>query len=791
MKKVFLAMLIAFLMIGVVSCGKDIETTESLSDGEFILPPTGLSIDENSKTLSWDEVDGACCYVVYANGERVDEVKVASYDFSKLDDDHIVFNVKVQGSSEISVNIAYVKNHDEMAEEIEALFNDSEVLGDLESLDLEAFSEELVNKGMVPSQVELMIDSMEELVQSENPDSFAMLTNIQEMFDDVDNVGMEAMISASLTTIVKPLLEMVIDASKDNNSESQALIEPYEGLLTMLDEEPEVVVQSVMFVVEYIREFIDALNSDMLDEVAKLTDGESLDSFDASLFVPLKDNMFQHLKEEMPSLNDLVLFNVSMMSMSEAFGANIPDYSIETITKQSEYSLKNLELFYNSMIMIGETEVNAFVNFIEMNDGDSFAAMFNSVVDFVNRFYDNNADLIEVKNSIFTEEELSEIRIDLFGNAIYSVLNSGLSAIYGREIDDLTLESITNVLKEYLDFDQLAVMNEALDEAFSQLLDGLGEDGVGNHLGNLYDYSVSRNILVSDDMFYRSYNGNGLSYDWARMKETGTYYLALENMSTYETSSEVIIMINGEGGYNGIITLRFGEREFIPFVVSDSMDLVSIIIQGNDPIRAEIIDLETFEYELNHESLLGANMRLLMDLLEVLQPVSEGFTIEEQEAIMNVLVSIGYAGIDVVGDVEGIGESYSDWFEQIEDNQEAYEEFAVEISRLMNEGLQLMATDFVEEYREFLNTQPTYHYVATKSVILSAEFMVDFYNDNQEEVTDLFGELFGSQLDQESMNEMMGELISLLEEVAAIDYRNLSSSDIEAFNTYLSFFSMR
>ena len=156
MKKLFLVFIMLFSVLGIAACGGNPSEIE-ISYDEQIAFPTNLTID--GKTLSWDAVVDAAGYYVYADGEEVKEVKTNSYDFSSLDGTRIIFTVvtkapKGMQDSAQSASVAYVENKEQEVTAMQLALE--------ENLPMEldpGFAEELVNKGMLASEFEDMVDA--------------------------------------------------------------------------------------------------------------------------------------------------------------------------------------------------------------------------------------------------------------------------------------------------------------------------------------------------------------------------------------------------------------------------------------------------------------------------------------------------------------------------------------------------------------------------------------------------------------------------------------------------------
>jgi len=201
------------LVFGFAGCNSSASELE-LDMDEFIGSPTNLVI--TGTQLSWDAVPEASGYIVYANSLEVDKVSTNAYDFSSLDGDKLIFQVRTRAprgmqDSALSASIAFVSNKTEEIANINFSLEShgySDILG-------EGFAQELVNKGMIGSEVESMLVSMDNLLLSFGtaetyPDYYALIDGFMSSFDNI-----EALVSAFVKTVLVEMLQEQIDELED------------------------------------------------------------------------------------------------------------------------------------------------------------------------------------------------------------------------------------------------------------------------------------------------------------------------------------------------------------------------------------------------------------------------------------------------------------------------------------------------------------------------------------------------------------------------------------------------
>ena len=197
MKKGLLICLMFLSIFIFVGCTRG--TTLNLNYDEQINEPQNLEI--SGTVLSWSSVTDAEGYIVYINDEEAAKVSTNSYDFSSKVENRLIFNVVTRAprgmqDSAFSASIAYVANKASEISQINSYANTND-------MDLpEGFAEEVVNRGLLASEFEAIMDSMQSMTEDlssvdDMDDYFDVVNDVME-----DVVHAEALVSAVVKTVL-------------------------------------------------------------------------------------------------------------------------------------------------------------------------------------------------------------------------------------------------------------------------------------------------------------------------------------------------------------------------------------------------------------------------------------------------------------------------------------------------------------------------------------------------------------------------------------------------------------
>ncbi|MBI9008858.1 MAG: hypothetical protein JEZ05_02395 [Tenericutes bacterium] len=498
MKKIIVIILGLFLVLGIAGCNSDGSEMDINLD-EFIAKPTNLTIV--GTTLSWNEVEDASGYIVYANDEEVDKIKTNSFDFSSLTGDVLVFQVRTRAprgmqDSPLSVKLAYVVNKtEEVASVRTALAQSNMPLSD-------EFAEELVNKGMLSLEVQALVDEMDNFGDSmDDVDSFeGMMLALRALVGEMDNI--EAVVSAFVKTELVPYLEELIEMEESNIDmwenefddpynwydeeyvqekidSIQMQIDAYEDLIDEIEADPDSIVLAITSTINYFISVEAMISDDLISLIDGLAETDSPSDLSAAELLNVKTEIVYVLRETMPTEEEVTLVMELVDLVSSLSGTTLNyDTAVENYKgKMAAQTLYSVEAFTNFLDVFDEAFFEEFLGFVsdeEMSDEMMSAEMFIMIVEYFNTFYDDNQDLFDTIGEIFTEEEQE---------ALFDEYITVLSNMEGQEDMEAMFTS--------MDFQQLLDLQMMFEDSFGVVLDAFVES----------DGEIVRQIAISNTYY--------------------------------------------------------------------------------------------------------------------------------------------------------------------------------------------------------------------------------------------------------------------------------------------------
>ena len=519
MKKLLLLLFGIVFALGVVGCNKG-GSDLNLDTEEFIVAPSNLTI--SGTVLSWDAVDNANGYIVYANQEEADQVNDTSYDFSSLEGSRIIFQVKTKAprgmeDSPFSASLAYVQNRDQEIQQIRSTM-------EAHSLNMsDGFAEELVNKGMLNSEVSSMLTEFETFRSgmSQVNDFESFIQNLNDMLAEVTNV--EALVSAFVKEYLPAfLMDEVANLETENQmyqnqieqnplwaeyyqqiiDQNQMKIDDYNSLLYQLQTNPDQVVMAITTTIEYFISIEQMMDENLVQTLSSIMNVEDPSQLTASELSMVSDEMVNVLRETMPSQEDMFLiYQVYDMLLTLSGSGTTTFDNIDNYTgKMAVQSLYSLEAFINFLDTLDETYYSDLVGY--MNDEPTIDLGMAEVgiltIKYFDTFKQDNQELLDTISGVFTDEE-KEIMfndyIDALGEANPDVTFDFLSNINFQDLLDL----------ETLSGDMFDKMLDAFVEHDGELLRSYVIFTGYSGIYSMYDfenYATGETFTTSEDMQY-------------------------------------------------------------------------------------------------------------------------------------------------------------------------------------------------------------------------------------------------------------------------------------------------
>jgi hypothetical protein len=831
MKKIWLLFLGLFLVLGFVSCEGEVtipsglittgdttaettgEQTEVVTEAPIVPQldiPSQLSIDDETQVLSWEEVEDATGYSVYVDGVFEAEVTGTSYDFSALQGDNLTFTVKAlapagMSDSQLSATIAYVADRTSAIAAMQTAVSNAEMnYNGLSPNNPTAFATELVNKGMTPAGYEAMMSNMADL-ESLNTltDMNDMYTLIDDVLNAMDMTEVEALISSLIKTELLPALQEELTYYEQMNDMYGYYTEDiamYEAMITFLENNADEAVRSVMVVVEYFMDIENAIDSQMISNFESLLETDSPETFDTAIFISLKDDMVQMFKDNLPSLEDVILLNSTLMAFAEVYAGESADLSLISVSKQSTLELLNLELFFNFLLAIDADYVDAFIDFGSNPDFAPAKTFVKENIDMIDAFIDDNASIIEDMNDVYTVEEAEALYVEVMTQSLIA----STIQMYYRDFSQLEITALETgiqlLVEENLDFSSMLLLGEAMNENMNDLLDAIiaSDYAIVDSIFDLAELSNQRDYLTRNDDYFDA--NFVLEYE---IVSAGTYYVKVRGFSEYEAGEyQISITYNGVPVVDEFATLEPGEEDYYSFEVTEEEagEYMMAMTQGS---------LDTYGYLLTEEMYLGigseltqeeAVLQVIVNALDLFNPMIQDATLVEYNAMLDVVFSSLEMQFGAMNLVE---EDFTQQLAILSVVKTAFENTAEEqlnifkslSDKATNESY---ITDFVDYMRGY-DENPDTEFAA---IIMIANALLDFYEENSSDIEAIIDEVIVALSDEDVM-QMIGispqnlidletdidnyisEIITSAEGVADYDYNSLTEIQMEELYTFI------
>jgi len=529
MKKLLLLLFGIVFALGVVGCNKG-GSDLNLDTEEFIVAPSHLTI--SGTVLSWDAVDNADGYIVYANQEEADQVNNTSYDFSSMEGNRIIFQVKTKAprgieDSPFSASLAYVENKDQEIQQIKnTMMSHSLSMSD-------GFAEELVNKGMLNSEVDSMLTEFETFGSgmSQVNDFESFIKNLNDMLSEVTNV--EALVSALVKEYLPAYLMSEIANLESENQmfqdqvdqnplweeyyqgfidQNQMMIDNYDSLLNQLQTNPDQVVLAITTTFDYFISIEQMMDENLVQTLSSIVGAEDPSDLSASELSMVSDEMVNVLRETMPTQQDMFLiYQVYDMLLTLSGSSSTTFDSIDNFTgKMAVQSLYSLGAFIDFLDSLDETYYEDVIGYLndEPTSDLALAEVGILTIKYFDTFKQDNQALLDTISGVFTDDE-KEI-----------MFNDYVDALNGAN-SDVTFDFLSNInFQDLLDLETLS--GDMFDKMLDAFIDHDGE-------------------LLRSYVILTSYSGLYSIYDFKNYA-TGETFATSEDMQYSRMLDEITVM---------------------------------------------------------------------------------------------------------------------------------------------------------------------------------------------------------------------------------------------------------
>lgn len=479
---------------------------------EQIDAPKGLKI--TGQVLSWEAVPGATGYVVYVNDVAKATVSTTSYDFTSLTGDKLVFKVKAKAStgkedSVLSVSVAYQANAVAQVSAIKTQLADLGIAAD------SGFAEELVRKGMSATEFESAVAAFETFVEGlEDVDDPAVGNALikQLLAEDVD---LEALVSGVVVALLPDYLEAMAEGAYPEE------VDMYQGLIEMIEEDPDTVVLAIVTTLEYFIAFQEDITDDFLAKIMALAETEDIQSLNTAEVIIVKDEIVDILTENLPTTDQLVLVYNCLMALSEAMSGI--EYTLPVVSYEVK-SATQTRLAFQAMIALIDTIDAAYIDKLKEISvlEDTYFAPVDAIVltlKYVRTFLDSNEALLNQIDNVFSAQEKAALFNYMIDELSAQFEGEGFEEGMGMDMASFIMLNVMLNLEYEATSDVIDLFFVSLEQVLDVLIETDGE--------------LMRTIII-DQQFYSEWEWDSDKGDY--IDYYGNYALNVEydNGTEYE-----------------------------------------------------------------------------------------------------------------------------------------------------------------------------------------------------------------------------------------------------------------
>jgi len=553
MKTRFLfALLLLFGVFGLAACNQATTvTTTSVIPTESVSAPTNLTI--LGKVLSWTAVAGVTQYKVFVNGVETATVNSASYDFTSLTGDSLLFTVVAVGptgfeDSVPSASIAYVADPAVVIAAINAVAEDEDMMLP------DGVAAELVRKGITGPIFQNDIDAVQTFqtaMDASEGDMSTMNDALTAFVADVENY--EAYLSAFLL-IAPDMIDEQITSDEENRTYYEEMLDMYPGdeyymsrvdelnqsieMLTnmkmAIEENADQMLVTVMAVIDYLLAFHEQITVTLINQIEAIADNPDATTAEIVL---VKNEIATLLLDNLPSGEDLTLVFELMAVLEDAMNGDLTSMTADLANEYAAEVRISMEIVIRFIASLDAAFID---DMMALDNGDFTETQANAerailfIMAFAD-FKDANQVLIDSLDSVFTaaqEEDAFEAMVDSY---------AGLMIAQGAsEADAAIVENILLDLTYQLATAGGTVFDDMAEKAFDHIV---ATDGA---LIRLIAESGSYQQEFYCDQYncYEEYRNDYLDETY----ETETAFRYAQNLSTAATLDAVMALLNATVG---------------------------------------------------------------------------------------------------------------------------------------------------------------------------------------------------------------------------------------------------
>jgi hypothetical protein len=365
----------------------------------------------------------------------------------------------------------------------------------------------------------------------------------------------------------------------------QMQIDAYEDLIDQIETNPDTIVLAITSTIEYFISIEEMINDDLVSLVDGLANVQEPTDLNVDELVDIKEEIVSILRETMPTEEEMVLVLEVMDLVSSLSGTTVNyDSVVENYKgKMAAQSLYSLEAFINFLDTFDKAFFEAF-KALSVNE-DLTEPMYGAevgilVVKYFNTFYDDNENLLDTINEVFTDEEQL---------ALFDEYKDIMSLMDGTDY-----ESVAGML-DAMNFQQLLDLQVIFEDSFGALLDASVDS----------DGEIVRQMVISQSFSWRDYSNFATGIEYS----TDTAFEEARQLANFDLMSEVFVMLNAfvqsmdpdelnevtsfmlDSIFVGIMPQFIGADSYyeFPFTESDITDAKDVVQDGLDLASEDLL----------------------------------------------------------------------------------------------------------------------------------------------------------------------------------------------------------
>jgi hypothetical protein len=340
---------------------------------------------------------------------------------------------------------------------------------DMDVSDEAAFAEELYDSGMTASDLTAMMQDISPLMEMSPEASMTdMYAVIDDVMADMDREMIRALLSAVIKVELKNNLEMQLSAMQPLSLEEDMTEEEVmmlEALIEFIETSGDDAVDTVMVVLNYVMDIQDILDPEIIENIETLSEKETFNAFDINLMVMIKNGLINAFKNALPSDQDFILVNSTIISLVDIMSGDVVDFEALMIQKQSMMQRMSISLMFDFVLSIDANYVTALINVSEnpddINDIKTFA---HANIYLIDSFLEDYSTDIDALNNVLTMEEKVSVFNDFF-------INQMLFFVLSQDMDETMADDVIQIIHSYLDVENLVDLQMILGDVFEEIID--------------------------------------------------------------------------------------------------------------------------------------------------------------------------------------------------------------------------------------------------------------------------------------------------------------------------------